>query len=133
MYESDAMGMLENFINNSPSEPIIVAQYAPFDLSFMYKHGIAPNRFICTRTLSKFVEPEESASLQPTCDRLGIERSDSHRAIADVEATVELFKIRRKQVEDLEYSYMNTVMDSTKRPLRFKPMFTKKVITHNNG
>ena len=66
---------------------IVVAHNAPFDLSFL-QYGFNPRRFICTRALSRMLEPAESAKLADVCARYGIGLAGHHRAINDAEATV---------------------------------------------
>ncbi|MGG4386434.1 3'-5' exonuclease, partial [Priestia megaterium] len=58
---------LDEFIGDS----IVVAQNAPFDLSFISRGGIEPEKFICTRALVRYVEPELSASLKDVTKRNG--------------------------------------------------------------
>lgn len=96
----------------------VVAQYAPFDFSFM---PWGPDNFICTRTLTHLVEPGENPSLQPTCERNGVELLEAHRALDDVLMTKDVFFIQKKRADELGVQYRNTVVDFKKRPLRFTP------------
>jgi DNA polymerase III subunit epsilon len=103
----------------------VVAQYAPFDLSYLENRGMVPEFFIDTRTLSRLIDPEESASLKPTYKRLfGEEFEGHHRAINDVEATIRLFKRQIERAEETGLQrgdFQNVVIDSEERPLRYKP------------
>jgi len=106
--------MLFEFIGDS----ILVCQYAPFDLSFLNWH---PHKFICTRALTKLVEPKESPSLAPTCERHGIKHDYRHDAVDDVEATKEVLFLMMGKAAEKGIEYMNVVMDFKDRPLRFIP------------
>jgi DNA polymerase III subunit epsilon len=113
-----AMQALEDFIDSTT----VVAQYAPFDLSFV---TFKPAKFICTRALTFLVEPDENPSLGPTVERLGIEMLDAHRAIDDVRMTKEVF-LHQKNIADKQgIEYRNTVVDFKNRPLRFTPAHAK--------
>jgi DNA polymerase III subunit epsilon len=110
---------LAEFIGDS----IVVAQNAPFDLSFISRGGIEPKLFVCTRALVRYVEPELSASLKDVTARNGISLEGHHRALNDVEATIEVFK---RYVEHVSYySVINRVLDEPSRPLRFVPKGAK--------
>lgn len=122
MNEIDAMRIVKSFIDLST---IVVAQYVPFDFAFMAKHGILPHRFICTKSLTSQVEPEETSSLKPTCERLGIKLDNPHRAFADVKATTEVLKVRLSQ--DIDY-LLNTIVKSPDRDLGYIPFSTERVL-----
>lgn len=83
----DGMSILDKFIDDS----IVVAQHAPFDLSFLELVEGYYN-FYCTRSMLLAEYPTESSSLKPSCDRLGIKLENAHTALNDVKATAELFK-----------------------------------------
>lgn len=114
--EANALAELAHFIGDS----IVVAQNAPFDLSFISRGGIYPDTFICTRALVQYIEPELSASLKDVCERNGIDLNGHHRALNDVEATIKVFDMYRAFIDD-KYPLFNTVMDEPSRPLRFIP------------
>jgi DNA polymerase III subunit epsilon len=114
--EDDALATLKSFIGNS----VVVAQNAPFDLSFIVRGGIEPKEFICTRALVRYVEPELSASLKDVTRRNGIVLTGHHRALNDVEATIEVLKRYIGRFEE-GVNIMNLVMDEPSRPLRFIP------------
>ncbi|MCY9090902.1 PolC-type DNA polymerase III [Bacillus mojavensis] len=115
--ETEALGSLSEFIGNS----IVVAQNAPFDLSFISRGGIEPKRFYCTRAMARFVEPELSASLKDVAKRNSISLEGHHRALNDVEATIEVFKRYLPHVRAQFNAFENIVQDSADRPLKFKP------------
>ncbi|MED1923506.1 3'-5' exonuclease [Bacillus velezensis] len=115
--ESEALEKLNEFIGDA----IVVAQNAPFDLSFISRGGIAPNRFYCTRAMVRFDEPELSASLKDVAERNGISLEGHHRALNDVEATIEVFRLYLPHVREEYNGFENTVQDSADRPLKFKP------------
>ncbi|MGE9877925.1 3'-5' exonuclease [Bacillus velezensis] len=115
--ESEAFEKLNEFIGDA----IVVAQNAPFDLSFISRGGIAPNRFYCTRAMVRFVEPELSASLKDVAERNGISLEGHHRALNDVEATIEVFRLYLPHVREEYNGFENIVQDSADRPLKFKP------------
>lgn len=125
---SIAMGNLHDFIKGC----VIVAQHASFDLAFLKaKMSYEPTQYICTRSLSHLLEPLESASLKPTCERLGIELSGAHRAMADVTATAELLRFRA-----LEFGGnppVNTLVVGEDRPLSFIPRATEKILLKGGG
>lgn len=106
-------------------DTIVVAQHAPFDLAFLREIWVIPDNFYCTRSLTNVVEPEESASLVPTCERLGIKLENAHTAMADARATVELFKYRM-QVDGLA-KYKNMITVSHDRMVKFIPTATDQI------
>lgn len=115
-----AMSALKSFIGGA----IIVAQYAPFDLAWLAQHRIEPKRFICTKSLTATVEPEESSSLGVTCDRLGIELENAHRAISDVKATAAVLK-HRKTVDKITDENFITITPG--RALQYIPPATEYI------
>ncbi|MCY9532936.1 3'-5' exonuclease [Paenibacillus alvei] len=114
--EWDALLALEAFAYGT----VIVAHNAPFDLAFISR-VFTTTRFVCTRALSKLVEPRESASLKDVCARHGIELNGHHRAMNDVEATVRVFEVLRSVAEVRRILYQNVLIDSDERPLRYVP------------
>lgn len=121
--EEDALYALTYFIGDST----VVVQNAPFDFSFLDKYIIAPESFVCTRALSRLVEPNESASLKSVCERHDIELNGYHRAMNDVEATLSVFNLMREKAEAAGIEYRNIVIDSAERPLTFVPHYAKVI------
>lgn len=113
--ETDARLSLEFFIGEST----VITHNAPFDLSFLCT--LNPDNFVCTRALSRLVDPDESAKLAGVCERYGIDLSGHHRAMNDVEATLKLYAILREKAEVNGISYRNVVIDSEERPLKYTP------------
>ncbi|RCX22909.1 DNA polymerase-3 subunit epsilon [Fontibacillus phaseoli] len=98
----------------------IIAHNAPFDLSFLDFPAISRG-FVCTRALSRLVDPDESARLADCCARYGIVLRQHHRAMNDVEATLHLYAKLREKAEINGISYRNVVIDSEERPLKYVP------------
>ncbi|MCO0597415.1 3'-5' exonuclease [Peribacillus butanolivorans] len=114
--EQEALKSLAEFIGDSK---IVVAQNAPFDLSFISRGGIEPEYFACTRALVRQIEPELSPSLKDVTARNGIVLNGHHRALNDVEATIEVFKLYVHK--EHQVMYFNVVIDAPERPLTFIP------------
>jgi DNA polymerase III epsilon subunit-like protein len=98
----------------------LVAHNAPFDLAFLM-FGTLPDGFACTRALSRLVDPDESARLADVCARYGVDLNGHHRAINDVEATLQVYAILREKAEVNGITYRNVVIDSEERPLEYVP------------
>ena len=114
--EKHAMKQLKEFIGDN----IVVAQFASFDLSFLAK-VLVPEKFICTRSMARLLRPDEYASLSNLIKIYGIENLDPHRAYADVEATIEVFKKQKAECDEKGIEYMNVLIDSNERPLKYVP------------
>ncbi|WP_342480448.1 3'-5' exonuclease [Paenibacillus sp. FSL L8-0340] len=104
----------------------VVAHNAPFDLAFIAeKHrqlaGFGALPFACTRAMSRLVDPDESARLADVCARYGVELNGHHRAMNDVEATLQLYAILREKAKSAGTDYRNVVVDSAERPLTYTP------------
>ncbi|MCM3205661.1 3'-5' exonuclease [Paenibacillus illinoisensis] len=98
----------------------LVAHNAPFDLSFLGDFYL-PFGFACTRAMSRLIDPDENASLAPTCERYGIALNGHHRAMNDVEATLQLYAVLKEKAEVNGITYRNVVVDSPERPLTYTP------------
>lgn len=122
MPEEEAMELLKRFIDDS----IVVAQFASFDLSFLSK-VLKPKRYICTRSLSRLINPTEKAGLADLVKRYGVTLDGHHRAMNDVDATIEVFKIMKAEADEKEIEYMNTIVDSKERPLMYLPLYVNVV------
>jgi|SRR5699024_2888570 len=110
------LSILKDFIGDS----IVVAQHAPFVLSFLAK-AFEPERFIDTRSLSRIVEPDKKAGLKDLCERYDVELVH-HRSISDVEATIEVLKHLLKEIGELGLPYINMVVKAPDRDLTFIPL-----------
>jgi DNA polymerase III subunit epsilon len=129
MREDTAFGLLKKFIGVST----VVAQYAPFDLAYLAEQGLEPEQFICTKSITSQLEPKESSSLIPTCERLGISLDNAHRAIDDARATAELFRHRVKAQGVNPRLAMNTIVTTPGRPLSYIPPATKTIALKGSG
>lgn len=123
--EEQALRDLEVFIGDS----VVVCHYVPFDLAFLASRGkIIPEKFLCTRSLVKLIEPHLSSSLKDVCERNGI-KLNHHRALHDVYATIEVLNIYKNKVGDITRFY-NIIVESPDRPLKYIP-HASKVISFN--
>lgn len=123
--EFTALSMLEAFIGDD----IVVAQFASFDLSFLAK-VMTPSRFICTRSVSRILDQDKKAGLKDLVPRYGATLDNHHRALADVEATSEIFKSQMARLLLEGYhmeEVLNVMVDSKDRPLSYVPTNTKKI------
>lgn len=123
--EYTALSMLEAFIGDD----IVVAQFASFDLSFLSK-VMKPERFICTRSVSRILDADKKAGLKELVPRYGATLDNHHRALADVEATVEVFKsmMGRLLLEGYKMDdVLNVMVDAKDRPLGYVPTNTKTI------
>lgn len=116
MPEDEAMNQLKDFIGDA----IVVAQFASFDLSFLAK-VMKPENFICTRSMARLLRPTEYASLSNLIKIYGVDNLDPHRAYADVEATIEVFRHQKRECDEKGIEYMNLLIDSNERPLQYVP------------
>lgn len=114
--EVTALNMLKDFIGGS----VVVAQHAPFDLSFIAK-AVEPEYFIDTRSLSRMLNPDEKAGLKDLCERYGVDLVH-HRSISDVKATIEVFKIMMQDAKDTGTAFLNIIVATPDRPLAFVPL-----------
>lgn len=78
-------------------DTISVCHNAQFDFSFIstmcLQQGLPVlHDYICTMKSYKAITGEKSAKLYMACERFGIKLVNAHTAIADVEATVQLFR-----------------------------------------
>jgi DNA polymerase III subunit epsilon len=114
--ERHAMKQLKEFIGDN----IVIAQFASFDLAFLSK-VLVPEKFICTRSMARLLRPDEYASLSNLIKIYGVDNLDPHRAYADVEATIEVFKKQKAECDEKGIEYMNVLIDSNERPLKYVP------------
>lgn len=115
--EVTALNMLKDFIGSS----VVVAQHAPFDLSFLAK-AIEPEVFIDTRSLSRLINPDEKAGLKDLVARYGVELVGHHRSMNDVKATIEVLKIMMDEAKEKGIMPFNIIVSSADRPLNFVPL-----------
>lgn len=131
MHERKAFDALVNFIEmrGTKEQPVIVvAQFAPFDFSFLNEHKYAPMKFICTRAMSRLLDPTLSASLKDVYPRLtGKPIVNQHTAVGDCMSTLEVFTIQKRRAEEAGIDYINIVNDAPDRPLSFVPYYSTVV------
>lgn len=100
----------------------VVAHNAPFDLSFLDDPYLTGGEgFACTRAMSRLVDPDESAKLADVCARYNVDLNGHHRAMNDVEATLQVYAILREKADVDGITYRNVVIDSEERPLKYVP------------
>ena len=85
------------FIDSLDERPIIVGHNVGFDLGFLRALGVKGYlRQICTMQMSEIHDVllggESRRSLVALCARLGISHPNPHDAMADVQATLKLFR-----------------------------------------
>lgn len=119
-----AVKALDAFALNS----VVVAHNAPFDLAFLAEFydvsgdlAFIPDNFACTRAMSRLVDPDESARLADCCTRHTVPLNGHHRAMNDVEATLQLYAVLRQRADAAGIDYRNVVVDSAERPLTYTP------------
>lgn len=125
--EEQAVLMLYTFAGDATW----VGQYIPFDLSYLAQFGVEPDHFIDVSTITKLLEPNESASLGPTYKRVfGKEPEGHHRAMNDVEMTLELFREQIKRAEQAGITrrdIANVVIKRADRDMAFVPKLARVV------
>lgn len=121
----DAIQQMADFIGDST----VVAQFAPFDFSFLEKYGAFEN-FYCTRTMSYQVDPTKKATLDAIAERYGVTRTIKHRALSDVTTTRSVFfKMREDLAENGENpdELLNVIGQSFQRKVGYKPDHTREL------
>ncbi|MED2788269.1 3'-5' exonuclease [Bacillus thuringiensis] len=124
VHELQMMIVLQAFIGNST----LVAHYLPFDGAYLSKYGMKPESFLCTRSIERLLNWNESASLEPTAKRRGVKLKGAHRAMNDVEATIGVLASQLREVEERQIPrahISNMIIDSEERPNRFSPAYAK--------
>jgi DNA polymerase III epsilon subunit-like protein len=116
------------FMEHFVDEITVVAHHAPFDFSFLSKFGFNPLNFICTRVLSRLVDPNEKASLADVAKRLGIDNSAHHQAMNDVEVTCQVLATLAPIAAERGISFRNVVIDSAERPLNYIPLHSQVLV-----
>lgn len=128
--EVEAINQFKNFLMGYIGDyPLtFVAHHAPFDFSYLSKHDIKPVDFICTRVLSRLVDPYEKASLADVAKRLGIENPAHHQAMNDIEVTRQVLATLAPIAVSRGIEFRNVVIDSAERPLNFIPENSKVLV-----
>lgn len=105
------------------SETLVIAHNANFDLGFLFHHmGIEPRSFMCTRAIAILTEPDKNASLNKLYARMFGDKTQTHRAMGDVQMTFEVFDafIQEIGAEELMF-FLNKVVVMPDRELVFTP------------
>lgn len=118
--EKNALMALSSFIGSD----IIVAQFASFDLSYLPFSN--SNDFICTKSMFKMLYPEKKSGLKQIVAHYGIEYKNHHQAMADVEMTIQAFKLLQAECHEQGIRYLNVMTEPEDRPLNYIP--TKAVV-----
>lgn len=116
-----AMSMLENFIDDNS---IVVAQYAPFDLSFIEKH-FEVKRFMDTRSMSYIARPFDKAGLKDLAARYNVPLENHHQAMNDTQALVDIFFSLQKELGASAQYLVNAVGSRKDRPVSYYPKHTE--------
>jgi DNA polymerase III subunit alpha, Gram-positive type len=106
-------------------EDVFVAHNASFDFGFLehncskhHNHSLDNNR-LCTRKLANRILPElPRKRLQDLCEHYDVTNKEAHRAMGDVEATVEVFSHLLNHLEGEGISNINDILDFEKAPRR---------------
>ena len=92
-------------INSLLSNRVLIAHNAPFDIGFLAveyhlaREKFSPGPILDTVKLARSSHDFPNNRLSTICDCLGIENSDAHRALADVEATFSVFEQFAEQLD----------------------------------
>lgn len=120
--ERQGLEALRRFIGPS----IVIAHFASFDLGFLSKR-MYPKKFICTRTMAQLLFPGEKSGLADITEKYGVELTNHHRALADVEATAEIFKLMKPELDAAGIEYLNVMTERADRKLRYVPWNAKVI------
>jgi DNA polymerase III epsilon subunit-like protein len=91
---------------------VIVGHNIDFDINFLVANGVevSQNQRIDTHELARIVLPgEASFSLEMLSKKYGFLHEDAHRAMSDVEASIQLFDFLKDKIQALPREFLNTV------------------------
>lgn len=119
--------VVKSYLQVLCKDAIVVAHNVQFDFQFLkHQFDIEPQFYYDTLTISRALYPEEKThKLGDICARAGILLNGAHRALNDVEATVQLLN-KQLNTSEVAMKYINTI--SSYRGLKFKPANTREVI-----
>lgn len=120
-----AMRMLEKLIDE---DTVVVAQYAPFDLSFIEKH-FKVNNFIDTRSMSYVARPFAKAGLKDLAAHYNVSLENHHQAMCDAEALKEIFFHLQNDLGASAPFLLNAVGSRKDRPVSYYPSATQTAFT----
>jgi DNA polymerase III epsilon subunit family exonuclease len=124
--EKEAVAALVEYIDDSVN-PIIVAQNAPFDLSFLYfatlRAGLEPKvyDFYCTRAMAAVLFPGLSHKLSDMVLLFDIKLEQAHDALHDASATLNYFTRLSHIAAVMVLNFQNKLVHHPDRPMNFKP------------
>ncbi|MFC1691594.1 PolC-type DNA polymerase III [Nanoarchaeota archaeon] len=106
-------------------EDVFVAHNATFDFGFLY-HNLSKyhdfellNNRLCTRKLANRIFPElPRKRLGDLCEYLEITNNEAHRALGDVNATVEVFRNMLSMLNEKGISETADIIKFEKSPVR---------------
>ena len=101
-----------DIINEKIGDSVIVGHNIDFDIRFLAANGvdIANNPRIDTHELARILLPgEESFALEILSRKYGFVHKDAHRAMSDVEVSVDLFEMLLKKIEELPSEFLDTI------------------------
>ena len=99
---SQLLPKIESLLSNR----VLVAHNAPFDIGFLAveyhlaREKFSPGPILDTVKLARSSHDFPNNKLATICECLGIENSDAHRALADVDATFAVFERFAKQLDN---------------------------------
>ena len=104
----DEIAQISELIGDS----VIVGHNIDFDIGFLIANGIdvVNNPRLDTHELARILLPgEESFALEVLSKKYGFIHEDAHRAMSDVEASVELFDMLLEKIEELPTDFLKSV------------------------
>ncbi len=115
---------LPNFIEFL-NDDVFVAHNATFDFGFfdhnmqsLYKRALL-NQSLCTRKLANRLYPElQSKKLGAICEHLNIVNSQAHRAMGDVVATTEVFRLMLDKLNSKGINRTEDILKFERSPIR---------------
>lgn len=119
---SEVMLDLQAFIGDA----IVVAHFAPFDLSFVERHFKVKN-FMDTRSMVYTVRPLDAASLKNLTDFYGITLENHHSALYDARALKEVFFRLKSDLAESTDLLLNAVGSRRDRLVNYYPSSTTMV------
>lgn len=120
-----AMDTLKQFIG----EDVVIAQYAPFDLSFIEKHFEVKN-FFDTRTMAYELRLP-GAKLNQIAEHYGIEMAEHHRALSDAMTCASIFFEMMEEIGGSRLGeFLNVVGTKPERMPKIYPIHTITVVDY---
>lgn len=124
--EGRAVGDVMNDLHEFIGENVVVAQYAPFDLSYIEKHFVVKN-FFDTRTIS-YALGHDKSGLKDLAKRYDVALDEHHRSIGDAIACKEIFFEMIEDVADTGSNVGSLLNVVGTRPERMPKVYPKNTI-----